>query len=99
MVNARYLISTKWMVDAEEFTYQNRNKPNPKNPPIIIADSCSTKICNEVVTSKKFEVKLLRIGIRVNMTEKSAFDALYHTAKCQHAASQNSVIGTSKYEH
>lgn len=66
-------------MDVEEILKQNKSKPKQRNPPVIIANSTVSdvqNICNQVVTSKKFEVKLLRIGIRVNITEKSEFDAL-----------------------
>lgn len=50
-----------------------------KNPPIIIAGknvSAVQQMLNEVITSQKFEVKLMRIGIRVVVGDKTEYDQL-----------------------
>lgn len=48
-----------------------------KNAPIIIVGKNITQVqnaCNEIITSKKFECKLLSIGIRVDVVQKEEFD-------------------------
>lgn len=59
---------------------QNSRKSNKnKNSPIIITNSNVSAVqnmCNKVIQSKKFEVKLLSIGIRVQVSEKEEHDNL-----------------------
>lgn len=74
----------------------NVNKNKNKNPPIITNSNVSAvqSLCNQVVKSQKFEVELLSIGIRVQISQKDEHDSLcemltkekvgyfkYHTAE------------------
>lgn len=54
-----------------------QNTKKQRNAPIIIVGknvSQVQKVCNEKITSKKFECKLLSIGIRVDVQQKDEFD-------------------------
>ena len=55
------------------------SKQNKKLSPIVIAGknvSATQQLLQNVITSKKFEVKLMRIGIRVDIGDKIERDQL-----------------------
>lgn len=59
----------------------NKNKRN--NPIVIVGSNVVTvqNLCDKVINSKKFEIKLLGIGIKVSVSEKEEFDALLKVLK------------------
>lgn len=83
----KYNIGDKPLSDFNDVDMSNVNnnkesekvKEKIRNPPIIITGSSVSdiqNICNSVIKSKKYEIKLLRIGIRVQIVEKKEFDLL-----------------------
>lgn len=53
-----------------------------KNQPVVVTSTNPTemqKVCNEIVKSKKFEIRVMSIGVRISITEKDEFAAF-----CQH---------------
>lgn len=73
-------------MDDTEITNDDQNKTNNsdktkkiKNAPIIIVGknvSLVQNACNEVIKGRKYEFKLLSIGVRVDVTDKTEFDLL-----------------------
>lgn len=63
--------------DAEESEVMFEKIPKPeKNQPIIVTSSNVSVlnfICNEVITSKKFSLKMMQIGIKLEITDKNEF--------------------------
>lgn len=60
-------------------TSDDKNVKKIKTNPIIVVGSNVSRIqniCNDVIKSKKFEIKLLSIGIKVLVADKSDFDLL-----------------------
>lgn len=88
----RFVIGNKPLSDYDMHdtsgSSQNKNKNQDKsddntkktrNSPIIIVGNNVSRvqnICDEVVKSKKFQIKLLTIGVRVDIIEKKEFDDL-----------------------
>lgn len=74
----------------ENMDTKNVNKTSEKktkNPPIVITGSNVSAVqnfCNEIIKSRKFEVKLLTVGIRIHVAEKTEFETL-----CQYLTSKN----------
>lgn len=89
--NNRFMINSKplsdYQMDDTASTYDDNSndknsqqeKRNMKNPPVIITGSNVNTIqnmCNEIIKSKKFEIRLLRIGVRLQIMQKDEFDAI-----------------------
>lgn len=55
-----------------------RERKKKVAPVVIVGSSASTvqNLLNEKITSKKFEIKLMRVGIRINLAEQQDFDLL-----------------------
>lgn len=91
----RFIINDKplsdYNMDESPVDNQNKNKADTprklRNPPIIITGSNVSAVqnfCNSIITSKKFEFKLLSIGIRVDVASKDEFDKL-----CEYLKKEN----------
>lgn len=80
------------------FLYCWTQPPTKKIAPIVVAGSNATTIQNmltSVVTSKKFEIKILSFWIRINLTDQDDFAKV--KLKLKEMAAAKEIIGFYNY--
>lgn len=85
VTNNRYMIGEKNLSEFNDESMEQENvnkhgddKPKKNNPIIIVGSNVVNvqNLCDKVIKSKKFEIKLLGIGIKVQVSDKAEFDSL-----------------------